>query len=103
ECIPYEVPPDVAHDPMCQRPEVLEGVTPVVQCEWSGPAADDIEPRSKRVYTAPMVADLNLDEDPGRLQPSIVITTWYVAGTSEENDRIGMLRIFDGRTCEEQL
>ncbi len=103
ECIPYGVPPDVTHDPMCQRPEVLGGVTPVVQCQWSAPGPGDIEPRSKRVYTAPMVADLNLDEDPGRLQPSIVITTWYASPATEEDDRIGMLRIFDGRTCEEQL
>jgi hypothetical protein len=103
ECLPYGVPPDVTFDPECQRNDVLDEVRPVEQCQWTGPASDDVEPRSSYVYTAPMVADLNLDEDPGRLQPSVVITTWYNSPESEWDDRIGMLRIFDGRTCEEQL
>ncbi|MGE0790109.1 MAG: FG-GAP repeat domain-containing protein [Sandaracinaceae bacterium] len=103
ECIPYGVPPDVTFDPDCQRREVLDEVRPVEQCSWAGPASDDIEPRSSWIYTAPMIADLNLDDDPGRLQPSVIVTTWYTSPASEWDDRIGMLRIFDGRTCAEQL
>jgi hypothetical protein len=106
ECLPYGVPPDVVNDPECQRRDVLEEVLPVVQCEWPGPDADDVEPRSGRIYTAPLVVDLNLDEDPGRLQPSIVVTTFYSdssLGGGASYSRVGMLRIFDGRTCEQQL
>lgn len=103
ECLPYGVPEDVTYDPSCQRRDRLEEVRPVEQCSWAGPTATDIEPRSSWIYTTPMVADFNLDRDSARLQPSIVVTSWYGSPASEWNDRIGMLRIFDGRTCEEQL
>ncbi|RLB56648.1 MAG: hypothetical protein DRJ42_02780 [Deltaproteobacteria bacterium] len=101
ECLPYGVPPEVINDPACQRPNTLEDVLPTVQCEWTGPAAGDPNTASALIYTAPIVADLNLDEDPGRLQPSIIATTWF--HDSGLSARIGTLRIFDGRTCEEQL
>ncbi|MBX3251540.1 MAG: hypothetical protein KF901_30455 [Myxococcales bacterium] len=106
ECLPYGVPPDVLFDPDCQRRDVLEEVLPVTQCEWTGPGPGDPEPRSASIYTAPIVVDLNLDEDPGRLQPSIVVTTFYSdssLGAGAARQRVGMLRVFDGRTCEEQL
>ena len=99
QCIPYGVPTAVVNDPACVRGEPLEGVTPVVQCEWAGPPAGDPTEGSARIYTAPIVADLNLDLDPDRLQPSIVVTTWEV----NDDARTGTLRVFDGRTCEEQL
>jgi hypothetical protein len=99
ECIPYGVPPEVENDPECVRPDSLDEVNPVVQCEWSGPT-DPTDPTagSIAVYTAPIVADLNLDNDPGRLQPSVIVTTWESDGV-----RLGTLRVFDGRTCTEQL
>lgn len=112
ECLPYGVPPEVTHDPACQRPDVLEEITPTLQCEWNGPDSGDVEPRSSRIYSTPIVVDLNLDEDPGRIRPSIVVTTWHVATADEliaegaggsTHNRVGMLRVFDGRTCEEQL
>ncbi len=46
-----------------------------------------------------MVAELNLDKDPNKIQPSIIVTTWELIG----GVRIGTLRVFDGRTCEEQM
>ncbi len=100
QCIPYGVPPEVINDPNCQKQDIPEGVTPVVQCEWSGPAdPNDKTKSSVSIYTTPLVADLNLDKDPHKLQPSIIVNTFYTGpGT-----RIGMLRIFDGRTCTEQL
>lgn len=101
ECIPYGVPPDVVNDPECRRRVVVGEVAPSVQCEWAGPAAGDPEPRSSLIYTAPLVADLNLDGDPARLQPSIVVTTWYQDASLSA--RVGMVRVFDGRTCEQQL
>ncbi|MBX3249718.1 MAG: hypothetical protein KF901_21250 [Myxococcales bacterium] len=108
ECLPYGVPPDVINDPSCRRRDVLDEILPTLQCEWGGPAdpATDPEPRSRRIYTAPLVADLNLNEDRGRPRPSIVVTTWYqdnTLGPDTQHRRRGMLRVFDGRTCEEQL
>ncbi len=100
ECIPYGVPPSVINDPSCQRETPPDGVKPTVQCEWLGPTdTNDPTLGSVNIYTAPIVADLNLDDDPGKLQPSIVVTTFETIG----GGRIGTLRVFDGRTCEEQL
>lgn len=99
QCIPYGVPPSVVNDPQCKRDNPPEGVNPVVQCEWLQPAAGDPTEAFIDIYTAPVVADLNLDDDPGKLQPSVVVTTF----DSSSGVRVGMLRVFDGRTCEEQL
>lgn len=100
DCIPYGVPPGVINDPDCKKEPVPDGVKPTVQCEWAAPS-DPADPTSGSiyVYTAPIVADLNLDKDPGKLQPSIVVTTWQQL----PEGRIGTVRVFDGRTCEEQM
>src|SRR5690606_15406688 len=81
------------------RGQPLEGVVPVLQCEWTGPPMGDPTEGSTGIYTAPIVADLNLHLDPGRLQPSIIVTTFETVN----NVRTGTLRVFDGRTCEEQM
>lgn len=100
DCIPYGVPPGVINDPDCKKEPVPDGVKPTVQCSWAAPAdAADPTSGSVYVYTAPIVADLNLDKDPGKLQPSIVVTTWQNLAAG----RIGTVRVFDGRTCEEQM
>jgi hypothetical protein len=103
-CVPYGVPPGKVNDESCAKPIAPNGVTPVVQCEWESPPAladGGADPTAAFVslYTAPMVADLNLDLDSKKLQPSIVVTTWADLGQG----RVGMLRVFDGRTCAEQL
>lgn len=98
-CVPYGVPPDKINDPSCSRRDVPGDVQPEVQCEWVGPPAGDPTSNYTAIYTAPMVADLNLDLDPNKLQPSIVVTTF----TAINGERIGMLRVFDGRTCTEQM
>jgi hypothetical protein len=99
-CVPYGVPPDKKNDPTCARPLDPGNVQPTVQCEWSNtPDAGDPTAAYVNVYSAPFVADLNLDLDPKKLQPSIVMTTWGNVG----GERIGILRVFDGRTCEEQM
>lgn len=117
ECLPYGVPPDKTHDPECRRAEALEEIIPTSQCEWPPPGAEGSvhDPASINVYTTPLVVDLNLDRDPNRLQPSVVLTTFENVssradfGAPEDAawdaavQRMGMLRIFDGRTCEEQL
>ena len=101
ECIPYGVPPDKINDPECVKKDVPEGVTPAIQCEWVGPQnPQDPTNASTLIYTTPIVVDLNLDKDPNKLQPSIIVTTFQqIAGLG----RIGTLRIFDGRTCKEQI
>lgn len=99
-CIPYDIPPGVINDPDCTKPDIPEGVTPALQCEWLAPS-DPADPTkaSTLIYTTPTIADLNLDKDPGKLQPSIVVTTFQVVNTH----RLGTLRVFDGRTCQEQM
>ncbi len=98
-CVPYGVPPEKINDPDCARADAPPGVVPVVQCEWFETAASDPTAAYVDIYTAPLVAELNLDEDPGKIQPSIVVTTF----TSGAGGLLGMLRVFDGRTCEEQM
>lgn len=99
-CIPYGVPEGVINDPNCTKPSIPEGVTPALQCEWKTTAdPDDLTYASTQIYTTPTIADLNLDKDPGKLQPSIVVTTFHV----NAGNRIGTLRVFDGRTCKEQM
>ncbi|MEZ4380389.1 MAG: VCBS repeat-containing protein [Nannocystaceae bacterium] len=101
ECIPYGVPPDVVNDPNCVKDDIPEGVTPVAQCEWNGvDDPNDATKGSTLIYTTPIIADLNLDKDPDKLQPSVIVTTWESKGSL---GRIGTLRVFDGRTCTEQL
>lgn len=99
-CIPYGVPADVINDPECTKPNIPEGVTPTLQCEWTGPPdPNDPTKTSTYIYTTPTIADLNLDKNPNKLQPSVVVTTF----NEPMGNRIGTLRVFDGRTCEEQL
>jgi hypothetical protein len=100
ECIPYGVPPDVINDPDCKKEEQPGTVNPTVQCSWEAPP-DPLDPTatSTSIYTAPMVAELNLDKDPDKIQPSIIVTTFEMIS----NIRLGTLRVFDGRTCQEQM
>lgn len=93
ECLPYGVPAEVQNDPDCERPELPGDVQPEEQCSWSDPGGYDA------VYTAPMVADLNLDGDPLRLQPSILVTGFK----SEAGWRQGRLQVVDGRSCTTQI
>ncbi len=100
-CIPYDIPPGVINDPDCQKDNIPEGITPVMQCEWNGvvdPA--DKTAKSTLIYVTPIVADLNLDKDPLKIQPSVIVTTFDVQGVL---GRIGTMRVFDGRTCVEQM
>lgn len=98
-CVPYGIPSSKTNDPTCEKSTPSPGVAPIVQCEWTGPAAGDPTAEYVDIYSAPMVADLNLDLDAKKIQPSIVVTTFKTGTTSHE----GMLRVFDGRTCQEQL
>ncbi|MDX9720221.1 MAG: CARDB domain-containing protein [Myxococcota bacterium] len=94
-CTPYGVPPTMTLDESCERPIEVGSFEPDLQCSWTGPDPADPTAASKNVYSAPMVADFNLDNDPSVLSPSIVITTF-------DSSTEGMLRILDGRSCSEQ-
>ena len=97
-CTPYGTPPGVVRDETCERTIAVGDFVPDEQCRWAGAPAGGVRPDLSAVYSAPMVADFNLDDDPAVLTPSIVITT-YGTPTSAG----GILRLLDGRDCEEQL
>ncbi|MCC6876018.1 MAG: hypothetical protein IT378_17045 [Sandaracinaceae bacterium] len=97
-CTPYGVPPSVTNDPACERSITIGDFTPDVQCRWTGQPASDPTNAFRNVYSAPMVADFDLDDDPSVLAPSIVIATF--AGDVQNEG--GILRLLDGRTCEVQ-
>jgi hypothetical protein len=104
QCIPYGTPPAKKNDDLCKKPAVPAKVTPVVQCEWAGPKAGDPTAGFTEIYSTPAVADLNLDLDPKKLQPSIVVSTFdFLKDPDNKDHRLGLLRVFDGRTCEEQM
>lgn len=96
-CTPYGVPMDRIADPSCRRPMADPAVNPVVQCEWNG----ENENGYNLIYTAPLVAELNLDGTCRTTRPSIVAVTWQYAPPDRE--RRGVLRVFDGRTCAQQM
>jgi hypothetical protein len=99
-CVPYGIPPGYDHDEMCERSIDIEALVPEVQCRWSEPPAGDAHPSWFQVMSTPVVVDLDLDDDPATLAPSIVFTTFPTAGSYSQP---GVLRIADGATCAEQL
>lgn len=98
-CVPYGVPAGRTRDEMCQRPAVPSAVQPAVQCAWDGPPAGDPTAAFTSIYTALMVSELNLDGSARRIDPSIVGITFGSAG----GVRRGILRVWSGRTCQEQM
>ncbi|MCC6876579.1 MAG: hypothetical protein IT378_19915 [Sandaracinaceae bacterium] len=99
-CTPYGTPPGVTQDPECARDIRITTLAPVEQCRWLGPPAVDPFADYRQVYSSPMVADFDLDDDPSVLRPSIVITSFTYEDTGRATG--GILRVLDGRTCAEQ-
>jgi hypothetical protein len=97
-CTPYGTPPEHLLDPDCDREIEIGAFDPAEQCRWNG--AGDTGPFATwtQVYSAPMVADFDFDDDRAVLAPSIVITTF--GATTRDG---GILRILDGRTCAQQF
>ncbi|MFT5358442.1 MAG: hypothetical protein ACI9KE_005680 [Polyangiales bacterium] len=91
-CTPYGMPPEITNDPECEREIVVGAFEPAVQCEWNGEGAP--MPTWSAVYSAPMVADFNLNDDPDVLAPSLVFTSFASSADG------GVLRIVDGRSCD---
>ena len=98
-CVPYGVPATMINDPSCMRASPVMGVTPAIECEWTGTAAGDPTASATEIYSSPLVADMNLDGDANVLRPSIVAMSFAQPG----GDRRGVLRLWDGRTCREQM
>ncbi len=96
-CVPYGVPATRTNDTTCRRERTVDNLVPTVQCEWASAPMGDPTRASAYVYTSPMVADLNLDGTTRRIEPSILLTTFASQAGS------GILRVFSGRTCEEQM
>lgn len=96
QCTPYGVPPTVTTDPGCERPIAIGEFAPSEQCHWDASGDTDAFASWNQVYSAPMVADFDLDDDRSVLAPSIVFASF--ASTMEG----GVLRVLDGRTCTEQ-
>lgn len=96
-CTAYGVPPGVENDPECGRSVGSGLFRSREQCRWIGPPPGDDTGGYASVYSAPLVADFKLQ--PGILAPSIVVTTFNSAAPGQG----GILRLIDGRTCEEQL
>lgn len=95
-CTPYGVPPERTVDDACARPIEIGDFEPDEQCRWSGPSDDGPFSTWRNVYSAPMVADFNLDDDRSVLAPSIVFSSFAASRDG------GVLRIIDGRTCGDQ-
>ena len=93
QCTPYGVPPTVTLDEDCERPIVVGEFLPAEQCRWSGGTSGTAYDAWNQVYSAPMVADFDLDDDRAVLAPSIVFSSFD--GSSDG----GVLRVIDGRTC----
>jgi hypothetical protein len=100
DCIPYGVPPEHTRDESCTRSIDIDALVPEVQCRWTGPPAGDPSPNHFHVMSTPIVVDLDLDEDPDTLLPSIVFTTFPTSGSYSNP---GVLRVIDGATCAHQV
>ncbi|MBW2261028.1 MAG: hypothetical protein JRG91_03565 [Deltaproteobacteria bacterium] len=97
-CIPFGSVACGDYDDDCERGVSVDPFNPVLQCEYTDPESGDPAPSHVQVMATPMVADLNLDDDPTTLRPSIVFSTF--AGSNYASD--GVLRIIDGQTCTPQ-
>lgn len=106
ECIPWGVGPGGASDPECKRDPVPGVFFPGAQCEWTAPPAGDAYPDHKNVLATPMVATFYKNgEFP---VPSIVFTSYNFDDGGGESCAstnpayYGVIRIIDGRTCQQQ-
>jgi hypothetical protein len=108
ECLPWGIGPGGQSDPMCTRTTTPGVFFPGVQCEWLGPPAGDPYPDHKNVLSTPMVVDFGGAADPELSRPSIVFVSYNFtdggAQSCEGTDPsyFGVIRVIDGRTCEQQ-
>src|SRR5262249_7744210 len=109
-CVPYGTGPRGAFNPSCNRLVPAGLLSPKIACEWLGPPAGAPVPDHKQVLSTPTIVDFNFDNhlNPDNLttRPSIVITTYDgldgECGLAGGGTHYGIIRILDGRTCEQQ-
>jgi hypothetical protein len=99
-CVPYGVPSDRTTNAMCRRTVSIDALRPSVQCRWSGPPMGDMYPTHNQAMSTPVVVDLDLDDDLGTRQPSIVFASFPPSTGTYTNP--GVLRIISGRDCTQQ-
>ena len=99
-CTPFGSGGTPDHDPACTTSVDIGALVPDVQCAWTEPAAGDAAPDNNQVMSTPVVVDLDLDDDPATLHPSIIFTTFTVA---TGYGAPGVLRVIDGATCTDQM
>jgi len=108
ECLPWGVGNTEQFDDECLRTVVPGVFFPDIQCEWLGPPAGDAYPDHINVLSTPMVIDFGASGDPELSHPSIVFLSYnYTDGGSEScvgsnPAYTGVIRVIDGRTCEQQ-
>jgi FG-GAP-like repeat len=105
-CVPFGVAPVPAADESCARSISIDGVSPVLQCAWTGPPTGDAAPDHVQVMSTAVVVDLDLDQNPDTLAPSIVFSS-FITGCQPDGRCTylapGVLRVIDGATCTQQL
>ena len=106
ECLPWGVGPGGGSDPECKRDPVPGVFFPGAQCEWLGPPPGDGFPDHVNVLSTPMVATFYRNGEFS--SPSIVFTSYNFtdggAQSCQSSDPAyyGVIRIIDGRTCQQQ-
>jgi hypothetical protein len=90
-CVPYGAPRRTVND-RCEMPPPISPVAPAVQCRWTAPPAGDPYPSHVFSASTPVVVDLDADDDPTTVRPSIAFVSYA-------NSTGGVLRVVDGGTC----
>lgn len=103
-CVPYGSEACGDRDESCTQLVVAGLFQPMIQCEWTGPPEGDPFPEHVQVLGTPAVVDFDLDGDPDTIAPSIVFNSYdgLDGDSGIYTDLDGVLRIIDGRTCEQQ-
>jgi hypothetical protein len=102
-CIAYGSGPRGDTDETCSYETVIGLFEAALQCEWTGPAADDAYPKHHNVLSTPTVIDT--PHDSGNAVEIVVPTYNYTDGGAESAqgsnvNYYGVIRIFNGETCE---
>ena len=102
-CIAYGSGPRGDTDETCSYETVIGLFEAALQCEWTGPAADDLYPKHHNVLSTPTVIDT--PHDSGNAVEIVVPTYNYTDGGAESAqgsnvNYYGVIRIFNGETCE---
>ena len=104
-CVPWGSDACGSHDPECSQSLATGLFQPALQCAWTGPPEGDAYPSHVQVLGSPVVADFDFAADPDSVHPSIVFNSYdgLDGGSGAETALSGVVRVIDGRTCEQQF